>query len=82
MQTYKQNEKNSRDELWRDAIYSLTVYRNTSKILREDRVRDLWNYFIYDFGIKSKTLGYINGNYINEWMQFSESLYQKRHRQI
>ncbi|MGM0101882.1 hypothetical protein IGI89_001099 [Enterococcus sp. AZ141] len=79
MQTYKQNEKkNSRDELWRNAIYSLTVYRNTSKILREDRVRDLWNYFIYDFGIKSKTLGYINGNYINEWMQFSESLYQKK----
>lgn len=79
MQTYKQKVKsNSREELWKDAIYSLTIYRNTSRILREDRIRDLWNYFIYKFGITRKKPFSINANYISEWTQFANSLYQNK----
>lgn len=82
MTTYKQEVKNtSREEIWKNAIYSLTVFRNTSRILREDRIREIWNYFLYDFKITKKNLNSLDSidlNYINEWTQFSNSLYQDK----
>lgn len=82
MTTYKQEVKNnSREEIWKNAIYSLTVNRNTSRLLREDKIRDIWNYFLYEFKITKKredALDFNNINYLNEWMQFSNSLYQNK----
>lgn len=70
MPTYKKEVKgNSRDEIWKNAIYSLAVFRTTSRILREDKIREIWNYFLHDFGIiekNNKNFDLFNFDYIDE----------------
>lgn len=70
MPTYKKEVKgNSRDEIWKNAIYSLAVFRTTSRILREDKIREIWNCFLHDFGIiekNNKNFDLFNFDYIDE----------------
>ena len=81
METYKQSIKEeSREKIWEHAIYSLTTNRSSNRILKEEYIRNLWNYIFY----KSKySQGYfekyeININYLNSWCEFANNCYGYR----
>ena len=79
METYKQDVKEqSRELIWQHAVCSLTSNRNSTRILTDDYIKNLWDYI---FGkskytnrfFKNKPLPDIG--FLNSWHSFAHNIY-------
>ncbi|WP_412504091.1 hypothetical protein [Shewanella indica] len=77
--TYTQDNKvKSRKALWNHAVSTLTINRESSRILNPEYLKTLWSYSWHDVLANVMDLSgydeFLDG-YLNNWLEFSNSCY-------
>lgn len=76
---YKQEVKQkAREKIWKNAIDSLTINREESKILNLKYIEKLWDYSFQDYLIRYGLVDKVNRDILIDWMEFSNKIYQTR----
>ncbi|MGO4695295.1 hypothetical protein AB4Z50_13555 [Paenibacillus sp. 2TAB26] len=78
VETYKQDIKErSREMIWEHAVYSLTSNRSNNRVLKEEYIRNLWNYIFYKCKYtKNYFLTYQpDVSILNSWCDFANNTY-------
>lgn len=79
MHTYTQAVKEqSRKEIWRHAIRSLTTKRKQVQIIQEDIVRDAWDYVVNKSKYTKNYFESLDIDILNSWVSYSEQIYGSR----
>lgn len=78
METYKQDIKErSREKIWEHAVYSLTSNRSNNRVLKEEYIRNLWNYIFYKCKYTKDYFEYYQPDIsiLNSWCDFADNTY-------